>query len=157
MRAGGEPKVDAVEEVFDDRPECGRDLGVVLAGDFSPPDLVGDGLEHPGEGHCVQSGDMWWGFVDWFGDDGGEGVGQSVGQRCCGRPAVPDDAVPSAVGDSSELLDVDVNEIARVCGLVVDWFRSPYGQSGCRSRCACSGIRYRSRIRPTAERGMPRW
>jgi hypothetical protein len=43
----------------------------------------------------------------------------------------PDGAVPSAVGDASELLDVEVNEIARLGGLVADWFRSSYGQSSC--------------------------
>src|ERR1039458_8582830 len=43
----------------------------------------------------------------------------------------PDGAVPSAVGDASELLDVEVNEIARLGGLVADWFRSSYAQSSC--------------------------
>ncbi len=77
--AGREPEVDVVEEVFDDRPQLDGDLGMVLACDFSPADLVGDGLERPGEGHSLQSGDMWWGAVGWLGDDGGHGVGQSVG------------------------------------------------------------------------------
>ena len=39
-------------------------------------------------------------------------------------------SVPTAVGDASLLLDIDVNEVARVRVLVADRFRFPHGQPG---------------------------
>jgi len=75
----GEPSIERVEEVFDDRTELDGDLGMVLTGDFSPANLVSDRLEHRREGYPLQPGDMGWGSVRRLDDDAGHGVGQAVG------------------------------------------------------------------------------